>query len=91
MKLGIYCIYDKKAMMFQVPFFGITDAQTIRNLQQRFNRNQESPEYIYPQDFCVYHVGYFDDQHGLIQAFDSAELIIELTAIIEKEKTSIED
>lgn len=72
MKLQCYAIYDNKAKAFVAPFFMINDAVAIR----AFSNSANDPENMickYPNDFCLYNVGCFDD--------DTAGLVSHPTAV----------
>ena len=61
----IYAIYDNKAKAFMQPFTTQNAELAIRTFKEHVN-NPESIFHRHPNDFCLYEVGTFDDQTGLV-------------------------
>ena len=60
MKLEIYAVHDTIAQAFLSPFFMQNEGLATRDFIDAANR-PESRIYNHPQDFTLYHIGYWDD------------------------------
>lgn len=60
MKLGVYSVYDSKAEAYLQPFYMQSEGQAIRSFGEVAN-NKEHSIGKYPEDFTLFHLGYFDD------------------------------
>ena len=65
MKINMYSVYDKKALVYSQPFTAIND-----EVAQRIMKNcVDNPEHNYglnPEDYQLLRIGEFDDQEGAI-------------------------
>lgn len=64
--MKIFAVWDNKAEAFMQPFFSDTVGLALR----AFQNNIENPESImnkYPNDFCLYEIGTFDEASGIIE------------------------
>src|SRR5258708_3350659 len=60
-----YCVYDRKAQLYNVPFFAITDGSAVRSFQDLANDPQTTVG-RHPLDYVLFRVGSFDDATGLL-------------------------
>ena len=63
MKLKIFTVFDSAAGAFLQPFFMQARGQAIRTFSDAVN-NPEHQFYKHPQDYTLFYLGEFDDEHG---------------------------
>lgn len=63
MKLKAFSIYDRKAMIYNTPYFSNTDATAVRSFTDLVN-DRQSAIFNHPGDYVLYLVGDYDDQTG---------------------------
>jgi len=65
MKLQIFAVYDSKAQAYLPPFFLPQKGMATRIFQNTAN----DPKHQFganPEDYCLFHIGEFDDESSLI-------------------------
>lgn len=62
----IFAVWDNKAEKFMQPFFAETVGLALRYFANNIE-NEESIMNKYPNDFCLYEIGTFDDASGIIE------------------------
>ena len=67
MKLGMYSIYDKLTG-YMVPSYQQNDERAARAFNYDFNSSDMYILKMYPEDFQLERVGYFDTDTGTIEA-----------------------
>lgn len=60
-----YCIYDRKGLIYNVPFFAITDGSAVRSFADLANDPQTTIG-RHPVDYVLFRVGAFDDSAGML-------------------------
>jgi hypothetical protein len=60
-----YSVYDRKGLIYNAPFFAVTDGSAVRSFQDLANDPQTSVG-RHPMDYVLYRVGSFDDAAGLL-------------------------
>lgn len=63
MLLQIYSVYDMQAAAYTRPFFVRSRGEAVRSLMNEV-QNKESPISQYPHDFCLMHLGEYQDETG---------------------------
>lgn len=63
MKLGVYAIYDKKAVLYKSPYLSHNEDVAIRMFGNAVN-GAESELSAYPEDFDLYRLAHFNDEDG---------------------------
>lgn len=63
MQQMIFSVYDAQAKMHMAPFTRATIGLAERDFKQGVN-DPNSQMYKTPEDFTLWHVGYFDDETG---------------------------
>lgn len=64
-----YSIFDNKAKIYSSPFYAINDQVALRNFTAEVNQ-PESMLHKFPNDYCLYCIGKFDDLTGWSQALE---------------------
>ncbi len=64
-ELGVYTIRDTKAEAYVQPFTFRTDGEAIRAFDDSINK-PGTPAYDHPEDYCLFRVGTFDVQTGVV-------------------------
>lgn len=65
MRLFAFSVLDKKAEYFSTPFFTRSLGEAIRGFGDEA-RNPESQLFKHPNDFELFHVGYFSQETGVM-------------------------
>lgn len=76
MKLNVYSIMDNKAEAFLPPFFMHNDSVAMRAFADAVNDSTHQ-FFKNPNDYCLYRIGHFDDNTGVIvpaEGFDNLGL-----------------
>lgn len=69
MKLQIFSVYDLKAEQYNVPFY----MNNTKAAERVFGdaANEEGHMFNkHPVDYCLFHIGEFDDDTGIIETFE---------------------
>lgn len=84
MVIAIYSVFDKKSNHYQAPFFGLNDAQMLREFKIMLKNQKQRVENEYPEDFTIFRIGYFSDECGSIEGTAEPEKVVEVSSIVEK-------
>lgn len=71
MKLHAYSIYDRKALVYNAPFFSVSDGSAVRSFSDLANDLQTTVG-RHPGDYVLFRVGDFDDQSGKLLPITAA-------------------
>jgi hypothetical protein len=71
----IFSIYDNVAQSFEPPFTEKNKGTAIRRIQDLIQNNVNSPYAKFPDNFALYHIGYFDHEDGSILDIESSHTI----------------
>ena len=71
----IFSIFDNVAHTFEPPFTERNKGTAIRRIQDLIQNNANSPYAKFPDNFALYHIGYFDSQDGSILDIESSHTI----------------
>lgn len=89
MKLNAYTVFDQVARTYLNPFYFHNDGEAKR-MFGNWLKNPELPMAAHPEDYTLYHIGYYDtdtgrfeptDPHNLILKGSSTEPTIKLEAV----------
>jgi len=83
MKLLAFTVYDEKAEAFGKPFFTQAIGVASRDFSEAVN-DQKSLLARHPEDFSLYHIGYFDDATAKFDINSTPTLIGRATDYIVK-------
>jgi hypothetical protein len=77
----IFSIYDNVAQIFEPPFTEKNKGTAIRRIQDLIQNNVQSPYAKFPDNFVLYHIGYFDNSAAGILDLEPEQVIqfLELT------------
>lgn len=64
---AICCVYDSVADRYLDPFTGPTVEFCVREFRRATNK-PGSQFNLYPEDYCLFHIGNFDPDTGVIHA-----------------------
>ncbi len=78
MKLLALTVYDEKAECFGHPFFVSAIGIATRHLAN-WTQNKESMIGQHPQDFTLYHIGYWNDSEAKFENFATPKFIAKAT------------
>lgn len=70
MKMAIVSLRDRKVEAFGRPVFVHTEAAAIRSLGDEVNGGGGEDLAKHPEDFDLYAIGVFDDESGIITAYE---------------------
>ena len=70
----IFSIFDNVAYHYEPPFIEKNKGTAIRRIQDLISNNPNSPYSKFPDNFALYHIGYFDPSDGSILDLDSSQV-----------------
>lgn len=74
MKVKQYAVHDSAVKAFARPFQAATHDQARRIFELQV-MNSDTTIGLFPDQYCLYYCGEFDDQAGVFETLDSPELI----------------
>lgn len=74
-------VRDVKADGFAAPFFVPTLGMAERSFSDEVNR-AESPMFAHAEDYSLYHVGFFEDDGGVLVADGPPRLLVTAVAVL---------
>ena len=83
-----YCVLDRKAGVFNTPYFLINDAVAVRQLNILVN-DKSSMIGKFPEDYILYCVGKFDMLKGKLVAEDFPREIIQAIQLEKKNEVKV--
>ena len=77
----IFSIYDNVAQIFEPPFTEKNKGTAIRRIQDLIQNNVNSPYAKFPDNFVLFHIGYYDNSVAGILDLEPEQVItfLELT------------
>jgi hypothetical protein len=77
----IFSIYDNVAQVFEPPFTEKNKGTAIRRIQDLMQSNTNSPYAKFPDNFVLFHIGYYDNSVAGILDLEPDQVItfLELT------------
>lgn len=79
----LVAIYDKKSAIFFPPAVKVTPAEAIRWFTDVVNvPDKDNLFYHHSEDFCLYNLGVFDIQEGLISQDDKLQILVEAKDVL---------
>jgi hypothetical protein len=77
----IFSIYDNVAQLFEPPFTEKNKGTAIRRIQDLIQNNINSPYSKFPDNFVLFHIGYYDSSVAGILDLEPEQVItfLELT------------
>lgn len=84
MKYEVFTVYDVKAEAYLLPFFMQNSNMAIRSFNDSLN-NPETPFNRHPQDYTLFHIGYYSDRDGIMESITPVSLGNGLEHLKEKE------
>lgn len=87
MEIGVYSIFDKKAGIYEIPFFMNNDVQATRAFMNAC-KDENSNYAKWPEDYELRKIGTFCINNGKIQKLEENEkfVLIEAKNIVEKKE-----
>lgn len=73
MKKPMFCVFDKVAEIYTVPFMETTDGTALRLIQDQMRG--DNPLARHPQDFRLDRLGTLDESTGIIDQSSKAPII----------------
>lgn len=80
-----FAVYDKKAQAYIYPHYFPQIGQAIREFEDQVN-NPQMAFNKHPEDFCLFHIGEFDNASGKLKGNDQPVLIQEAYSLKTKEQ-----
>lgn len=84
MQSNAYCVYDNKALVYGTPFFAPTDGAAVRLFQELAN-DLNTTVGRHPNDFSLFAVGSFDDQHAVLTGLSPVRHVVDAPAVVIKQ------
>lgn len=83
MKLQIFTIFDKKALVHLSPFYLHTKGEALRTLDDLVN-DVQSRVNKHPSDYQLFKIGEWDDLTGVTDSLPNPEFIEEASNYVKK-------
>ncbi|AKI26893.1 DNA binding protein VP5 [Gokushovirinae Bog8989_22] len=83
MRILLFAIYDKKANTYHKPFCEASTAAAERSFH--FMVNDPNPHnliYAFPDDYCLYYLGVFEDDTGVLSPLSQPVSLVEASSVI---------
>jgi hypothetical protein len=71
----VFSIYDKVAQIFEPPFTEKNKGTAIRRIQDLVQSNGNSPYAKFPDNFSLFHIGFYDSSCGGILDLEPEHVI----------------
>ena len=71
----LFCVYDNVAQIFEPPFTEKNKGTAIRRIQDLISNNQNSAYAKFPDNFVLYHIGYYDSSVAGILDLEPEQVI----------------
>jgi len=84
MKTNAYTIYDRKALIYNAPFFVATDGVATRELSNLVN-DPNTTIGRHPNDYVLYCCGAYDDQLGSLLPESPLRHVMDASALVKLE------
>jgi len=81
MKVNAYCVYDRKSMVYNTPYFLSNDNVALRH----FDTVMQSPDSLvgrYPEDYQMFRIASMETSTGVVTPEEFPVYIISGTAMI---------
>lgn len=76
-KKVIVSVFDSASRLFGQPIFVPAIPVATRSFTDEVNnKSNGSPMFDHPEDFVLYHLGYFDDESGLFESLHDNPVIV---------------
>lgn len=70
MRQQVISVFDRAAMTYARPWFVPSVGLALRSFTDEVNRaSEDNPVYKHPDDFELYHLGFFEDVSGTFDMF----------------------
>lgn len=76
----MYSVRDQKSELFHKPWHAQTHGEAERNFSQMAN-DDRSTIFNHPEDFDLYHVGYYEDNSGILTPLDTPQFVIKAVQV----------
>lgn len=81
MKLAVYTIHDRKAVVYHQPFYAPNDLVAVRMLEDTL-RDGNTSLARHPSDYVCFHSGFFDDATGMLEPLPALRHVSDLLALM---------
>lgn len=77
---------DRQLAAYHRPFFVPTKGFAVRSFTDEVNRKAaDNPMFAHPEDYELFHIGYFDEDTGVLERLDVAESLCVASNVVVKE------
>ena len=80
MKLGVFVIYDSKAMVYARPMYIHNDAMAMR-MAHDVRHNEETDIFRHPEDFTLFKLGEYDDSDASFHLLTPKQTVINFAEV----------
>lgn len=81
MQTFAYSVYDNKALVYGLPFFGVTDGFAVRAFTELAN-DLNTTVGRHPSDFSLFCVGSYEDQTGALVPLSPLRHVIDANSVL---------
>lgn len=83
-----YCVYDRKTLVYNAPYYAVTDGAAVRVLSEAV-ADTNHPLGRHPNDYVLFFVGTFDDQKGAMIPVSPLVHVIDASALVKQMQSEI--
>lgn len=88
MKMSVYSIFDRKALVYHQPYFALNHAVAVRTLSDAV-ADPNSMFGRHPNDYVLYCIGQYDDSKGSMESSSPLEHVIDAIALVKAVQSEI--
>lgn len=81
-----YTIFDRKALIFNTPFYAVNDGSAVRSFSDLVG-DMNTQVGRHPADFVLYRCGVFDDSNGLFGAEVPLVHVVDATSLVPRQQS----
>lgn len=90
-KESVYVLQDVKAGGFTTPVVAVNDAMVCRVFGRLLVTDPQSLVALYPQDYLILHIGYYDGSTGKLEALPDVRMLSNLGDIAVAVRKAVEN
>lgn len=81
MRIHAYAVYDRKTLVYQLPFFAHTDPAAVRLLSDAV-ADAQHPFGRHPNDYVLFRVGEWDDAKGAMLPLQALVHVVDGSSLV---------
>nr|QJB19409.1 MAG: nonstructural protein [Microvirus sp.] len=82
---GLYSLFDRGVQKYMIPFPSDAEQDAIRQCRYLVNGDNDSVFKKFPEDFDLYHIGWFVEDEGKLLPLATPKMIVKIIDLVKKE------